>query len=265
MPNSLEQVCCARLAVSALGVLAELRRTPGIRVTPAGDDGFVWVHWEGGNTAVLRRLLPVPGVDLYTRRDGLWYRPSAHLPSFAVPEEVEAASIPLVRAVTPRPVQPLAPSSDPPQPARLGLAREATPREATALRCALTDLACWAEHAVTAQLTALEGAWTEEAEEGEGVLLVLGQRLPPIAGDRFWGDRLLVPLGWRPEPDLCETALRRALEVAEAELVVLEADGFEVIPRSVFEPLTRARVRLARAQASSSTAAPADAEGGPPG
>jgi hypothetical protein len=265
MPSPLEHVCRARVPVSALGALGELRRTAGIRVTPTGDDASAWVDWEAGNAAVLRRVLPVTGVELYTRRDGLWYRLGARLPSFGVPAEADGASMPLARAVTPRPVQPLPPASAPCAPARLGLARQSAPRPATALRCTLAALAQWAEQATTAQLGALEGAWTSEVEGGGGLVLILGRRLPPIAGDRFWGERLLVPLGLRPEPELSERAVLRALGVGEGALVVLEADGYEVMARSVFEPLGRARIRLALERAPLPGAAAAPAEGGPHG
>ena len=61
---------------------------------------------------------------------------------------------------------------------------------------------------------------------------------------RFWGETVLVPTGFRPEPDLPAAALRAALGVAADELLVLDETGAEVIPRAAFEPLTRAGVRL---------------------
>jgi hypothetical protein len=239
MSDAFEHVCYARLPAMSLAALADLRREPGIRVTPAGD--HAWVRWEAGNEAVLRRLLPIPGVELYGRRDGHWYRPGAHLPSFDVPGEPEGRAFPLARAVTPGPIQATRPDvgASPAVPVRLGLEREVAPREATAIRCGLADLARWAEMAPTAQLAGLLSAWAAD------VVMILGRRLPTVAGDRFWGDRLLSPLGFLPEPGLPEAALRRALGVAEEEIVVLELDGFETIPRGAFRPLTRAGIRLA--------------------
>jgi hypothetical protein len=102
------------------------------------------------------------------------------------------------------------------------------------------DLARWAELAGTAELAALEAARADDE------VLIRGRKLPAIAGQRYWGDRLLAPLGFRPEPGLPEAALRRALGVAESEIVVLELDGFETIPCAALQPLGRARVRLAR-------------------
>ena len=241
MTNALEHVCCARLPASGLAVLADLRREPAITVTPADD--HAWVQWEAGSEAVLRRLLPVSGVELYSRRDGLWYRPGAHLPSFEVPVDLEHGSIPLARAVTPRPIRPIEPDGTVLEPIRLGLAREATPRDASALQCALPDLGHWIEMACDTEIAALEAAWSGE------VVLIRGRRLPAVAGARYWGNRLLTPLGFRPDPGLPELGLRRALGVAEGEVVVLAADGFETIPLAAFQPLTRAGVRLAMATA----------------
>jgi hypothetical protein len=236
--TALQDVCCARLPASALAVLADLRREPGIRV--AREHEHVWVLWDTENVGVLHRLLPVVGVELYCQRDGLWYRGGARLPAFCVPADLECRTVSLARAVVPQSIRAVAPEADFPPPIALGLARAPAPREATALRCTLTDLARWVEQAPTAALAALETAWAG------GEVFVRGQRLPPVAGKRYWGERLLVPLGFRPVPDLPESALRRALGIGEDELAVLEADGVETIPGTALRPMTRAGVRLAR-------------------
>jgi hypothetical protein len=238
MTTTLEGVCCARIPASALAVLAGLRAEPGIMVTADGD--HVWVRWESGNEAVLRRLLPVHGVELYARRDGFWYRPGAHLPAFHVPADLEHGAMPLARVVTPSPFQAIEHQGAGPVPIRLGLVRATTARDASALRCALVDLARWAEMAATAELAALEAALAGNE------VLIRGGKLPPVAGQRYWGDRLLAPLGFRPEPGLPEPALRRVLGVTEGDIVVLELDGFETIPCAALQPLARARVRLAQ-------------------
>jgi MoxR-vWA-beta-propeller ternary system domain bpX2 len=238
MSTTLEGVCCARLPALALQVLADLRPEPGITVTPEGD--HVWVRWEAGREAVLRRLLPVHGVELYARRDALWYRPGAHLPAFGVPVDLEQGAMPLARAVAPSFLRAIEHDGAGPVPIGLHLVRATTARAATALRCTLVELGRWAERAGTAELAALEAA-----RAGDEVL-IRGRRLPAIAGQRYWGDRLLTPLGFRPEPGLPEHALRRALGVAKGDIVLLEFDGFETIPHAALEPLARARVRLAR-------------------
>jgi hypothetical protein len=79
-----------------------------------------------------------------------------------------------------------------------------------------------------------------------GRVLVLGERLPPLAaGERYWGRWLLLPLGWRAEPDLGEAALAEAVGLRQGEVGLLGASGLEVVDRRTFRPLTRAGVRLA--------------------
>jgi hypothetical protein len=123
----------------------------------------------------------------------------------------------------------------------LGLVRGDRPRPATALRCAPDVLARWADTATTARIERLSGAW-----DGSRIL-VRGRALPEVpSGERFWGNRLLIPLGFRPGPDLPERALLKALHAGDEELFLLEADGCEVVPLAAFQPLTRAALRLAR-------------------
>jgi hypothetical protein len=61
--------------------------------------------------------------------------------------------------------------------------------------------------------------------------------------ERFWGDRVLVPLGFRAEPDWPEGALREAANVGPDELLVLTENATEAIPADAFGPLTRGAVR----------------------
>jgi hypothetical protein len=236
MAHPLDNVSCARLPADALQALAGLRCLPGLAVRLDGADA--WLHWPPGEERVLRSLLPLPGVELYERRDGLWYRPGRHLPSFEVP--AESGGQPLEHVLFPAPIEPEPPPALSLRPDRVRLARDGTARPATALRCGLAELARWADTATGPRLAALRAARC-----GASVLL-LGRRLPPLpAGRRFWGERLLVPLGFRPEPALPEKTLLEALGVGAGELAVLDADGAEVVPEDVFGPLSRAAVRLA--------------------
>ncbi len=242
MDPTRESPSCASLPLITLAALADLRREAGITVTTAGDR--VWVCWEPGTEAVVRRLMPLPGAELYTRREGHWYRFGHHLPAFGLPVEDQEASIPLYRAITPEPVQAVMPDGTPSSSARLRLVRDQRVRAAAAMRCALAELGRWVESAPTAEIGGLTAAWSG------GEVIVRGARLPAIAGcERFWGERVLAPLGFRPEPSLPEPALRRALRVEEGTLLVLSAQGIEEVPCAAFGPLTRAGVRLARALA----------------
>jgi hypothetical protein len=169
-------------------------------------------------------VLPLVGVELYARRGGLWYRLGHHLPTFGLPAD-EGESVPLDRAVTPTPVRPELASDILPRPVELRLVRDGRVREASALGCGLDELGRWADMAPTARLVALRAATA-----GDRVLL-LGRPLPPIPGaERFWGGRILVPLGVRADPELPETALCGALGAGDDELLVLTHEGAEAVP-----------------------------------
>jgi hypothetical protein len=74
-----------------------------------------------------------------------------------------------------------------------------------------------------------------------------GIRLPALAdGLRYWGDDVLIPLGFRADPQLAERALRAAIGAGPDDVVVLDGEGPELIPRQAFRPLSRAGIRLAR-------------------
>jgi hypothetical protein len=77
-------------------------------------------------------------------------------------------------------------------------------------------------------------------------VLLLGNTLPPLAGAiRFWGRTVFLPLGFRPEPNLPDSALRDALDLQADEIVFVREDRSEVVERSVFQPATRAGIRTA--------------------
>jgi hypothetical protein len=209
--------------------------------------------------------MPLPGVELYTRRGGSWYRLGASLPAPRLPVADGSQGVPLERILLPRPMTPAWPSAgSSPEPAWLRLVRDQRGRNrpATALLCPIEPLADWAEGATSARLAALRAAWTAGAGRGtsSGRVLVLGASgsLPELAdGLRFWGLELLVPLGFRPEPDLPEPALRQAIGAGSSELILLDGEGVERIRRDAIQPLSRAGIRLA-----SKAMAPGVAEGG---
>src|SRR5205085_762389 len=96
------------------------------------------------------------------------------------------------------------------------LVRDERPRAATALRCRVHELAKWADTATTGQLASVRGACC-----GSEVML-LGQRLPArVRGERFWGESLFLPLGFRHEPALPENALRDALGIGEGNIALI--------------------------------------------
>jgi hypothetical protein len=250
-----QEVGCVRIAVEDLRVLADLRGRAEVRVSVVGDQA--WVFWKPGTDPMpeilVNRLLPLPGVEMYVQRGGNWHRPGASLPAFGVPTGEEAEGTPLERIVLPRPMTPLSPSGRSLCPVSLRLVRQTRgrPRPARGLWCALTGLAAWAEDVPTERLAALRAAWTggssNRADDPEVIVLGSARTLPELPdGVRCWGsDRLLVPLGFRPEPELPEAALCRALGAGPDDLVVLHGEEPELIPRGAFRSLSRAAIRLA--------------------
>lgn len=273
MTTPLDQISLASLPRDALAALAAVRCHPGVTVRVVGE--CAWVRWQAPDEQVLRRVLPVPGVELYSCRDGQWYRHGRLLPSFGLPGDDDGQ--PLDRVLFPAPVQSERVQSLALARCSLTLVPEDRPRATTGMLCDLTELGRWAETAPTAWLSAL-GA----ARCGRRVML-LGRNLPMLpGGERFWGNRLLAPLGLRVEPALAERVLLEALGLDEGEMLLLRASGgptsslaprgiwvggstqysvlgtspafspretgvvtAEVIPREAFQPLTRASVRLA--------------------
>jgi hypothetical protein len=268
MTTPLHEVCRASLPREALPLLAGLRARSSVHVTL--DAERAWVNWTEGDEEVLRRVLPVAGVELYVHRDGRWHRFGHHLPAFGAAPRGETQ--PLDRVLFPAPVVPLPPPTARLQAVPLRLAPDNRPRQANAGAYALNELTAWAEAVPSKRLGALLAA-----RQG-GRVLLLGTRLPPLpGGERFWGERVLVPLGFRPEPALPESAIREALGTTEEELVLVRgaqsifqepasggrkppegsawhaprSPGIEVeaIPRAAFETLTRAGLRLALREA----------------
>jgi hypothetical protein len=206
-----------------------------VRVREAG--GRLWVWWTPGDGEILNRVLPLPGVELYVRRDGAWFRTGHRLPSAGVPDE--AGARPLSSLLTPAPVAPLV-AEYTGERVRMTLVRDGRVRPATLLQCGLEDLVRWADGATSRTLESLEAAYCGE------VVLVRGERLPPMpGGERWWGGDVLVPLGFRPEPELAGDVLRQVLGLADGEVALLDGEGAEVVPGGAFGPVSRAGIRLA--------------------
>jgi hypothetical protein len=237
-------VCCANLPSAFLGALAPVRAVPGVVVLMQQER--LWVRWEPGDERVLRAVLPVKGAVLYAPRDGGWHRVGAHLPAFDVPADGDYR--PLCHVLFPGPVEPL------PEPAgaaplwskqQIRLAADTVSRATTALMAPLGELLKWIDTAPSGRFRDFRGAICDRH------ILVLGRRLPLLRhGQRYWGERVLRPLGYRVDPDLPESALCDALRLAEDELLLLHADGTaETVPTAMLRPLTRAGVRRAAQEA----------------
>lgn len=243
----------ASLPVEDLPILAKLRGRGDFRLLIKRQ--VAWLSWEPGSDddahVLLRLILPLAGAALYVERGAHWYRLGEYLPSFDVPRGDLADWVPLERAIFPEPVEGARPLRDPEGPMPLRLVRDALflARLASGLRCSLSILRFWAERATSSQLAALCGAWigpdSGAATEAQVFLTGSSESLPVLPeGVRFWGTDLLVPLGLRVEPNLPAAAIRRATGARHDELAVIDQDGIELIPRTVFGRLSRASIRM---------------------
>ena len=148
---------------------------------------------------------------------------------------------PLHRAVTPTPVRPEPPAGIPPRPVELTLVRDGRVREATGAGVRARRTRQVGGHGP--HRPARRPASGDRPATGSCSWAV---RLPPIPGaERFWGGRILVPLGLRTDPELPEPALCGALGAGDDELLVLTHEGAETVPLRAFRTATRAGVRLA--------------------
>jgi hypothetical protein len=254
MSATWKDVRCASIRAQDLPALADLRRHAEIRLKIS--QGRAWIYWEHESEEMrrilLRRILPLPGVQLFRQQGGNWYRLGDHLPTFDTPDDEFEESVPLHRLLLPATIVGCRPDVIREDRVLIRAARDERGRSqpAVALRCPLAALWEWVERATSAQLAGLQAAWTggTQGRDADATVLVLGtaRALPLLsAGQRFWGNDLLIPLGSRAEPDLPEPALRLACGAGPDDLIVLDQEGFELIPRGVFQRIERAGVCLA--------------------
>jgi hypothetical protein len=119
------------------------------------------------------------------------------------------------------------------------LVRGGSPQPVTALACRVADLESWADTATTREIAGVSAALC-------GDRALLRGKVPTIPGaTRFWGDTVLIPAGFRCDPDVSAATLRAAAGATDGELLVLTESATEILPLSAFAPLTRAGVRLA--------------------
>lgn len=231
-----KDVTAARLPAAGAAALGPVRHRPEVRVLPVGDQ--LWVRWPAGRADVVRCLLPVAGVVFFVARAGAWFPFGSRLPTGDTPPD--GNGLPVAAVLAPARFAPLGPDEVALAPVTLRVVRGGESRPVAALACALADLVGWADTATTADLAAASAA------RADARVLLRGAKLPHVPNaTRFWGNDVLVPVGFRPAPDLRPAVLRAAVGAADDELVLLDAAGAELIPRSAFAPVTRAGLRLA--------------------
>jgi hypothetical protein len=234
MPSTLDRAVAALLPRAGLAALAGVRCRDDVQVIVNGERA--WVTWPAATEAVWQALLAVPGIEFFESRDGRWHGLGRRLPRVDVPLSGEAKR--LEALLFPAPVQAEPPPMKVGRPIELRILPSERVQPASALRASVTQIIPWAEAAPALELRACRAAISGE------IVVLLGARLPAVpSAERFWGESVLVPLGFRPEPDLPESALRAAAHIRPEELLVLTEAGAEAIPKSAFEPLARAALR----------------------
>jgi hypothetical protein len=186
----------------------------------------------------IARLHAIPGVQFFAERQDRWYPQRSRLPAYDLP--ATAPSTPLDQVLLPADLNTRLPTSGPVEALPVRLVREVRYQPTRALLCTLAVLERWADQALSAQIERLEGAHMESE------VLLLGESLPHLLGNRrFWGDRLLLPVGSRVEPAVGDDALLEAWGATAGELVLFDGARAEIVPTSALMPLSRASIRLA--------------------
>ena len=236
-------------------------RRPPREAGDLGDDsptGRAWIVWDhllepdATRPVLVERLLAIAGVEVFARREGRWHRPGESLPAFDLPGGDRPVRRPARSLDRPRSTRdhPAAVAIAPrPMGLRL-VAGRSRPRSARV------------GYAVPARCPAALGRPVAVGLDRVGARGLAGARGRPagsapdravasIAGRRGWrpvlGAVVLVPLGYRVEPDLGERALREVAGAGEGDLVVVDDGGLELIPVDAFRTLRRATIRLAAA------------------
>jgi len=244
MLSILDEISCASIPVSALPLLVGLRCRP--EITAALIEDRAWIRWPPHQDVVLRQVLSINGVELYERRQGQWYRAGCLLPSFDFPAEVEGQ--PLDRVLLPSRFEAIAPATMPMARIVPALVRDEALRPASALECDVNKLASWADTVSQFRLAGLRAARCGNR------VVVVGRPSSSLRCDiwsgaeRLWGARVLIPLGWRPEPQVAENAILEAHGISETEYLLWKPTGSEAIPMSAFQSLSRGGIKSATSQ-----------------
>ncbi len=237
--DDLKSVRLARFAYDDLAALADFRVDSGIRVVVSGDR--VLARLPQGASEAVERLLAVRGVELFVENHAGRYRLGDRIPAFDI-DWNEDHSIPLDQVLIPGFVRAELPASTEPEPAAFRLVPCAESMSTSALTCSLDNLAAWADGSPTVAIERLRGALSRRTAF---VVATVGKPPAIVDAERYWGERLFIPLGSRPEPNFHEDILVSLLNLGDDRAIAC-AVGFERIPSSAIRPLTRASIRLAR-------------------
>lgn len=246
----------------APSVAASLRLRPNLRAAldphrgVGGDPlaGDLWLRGDAMDEAldrVIRQLAPAARFSISTAGQGEELIPHGHLlPVARLPDRLQWQPLDELFAIE-RPAAAL--PGHPPSPVKIAIIRCDTERPAAMLRTSLVTWATYAERAPGIRLRALRFA----ASAGE--VLITGQPLPPLPGERLWtSDGIVVPCGWTWSPPVDAATLRRALSLREHDVALFGDDGsWQYVPAEAFVAARRSAVRrTAAAQSAEREATP---------
>lgn len=236
MMSSMDSITCASLPIVQLERLASIRSQKQVKGRIHQDK--VWLLWNGNNQNIAELLFPIPGAELYERKEDHWHLFQRQLPSFNVPDLSEAR--PLAELLFPESIPLLPLPSVKLQPLAIKLVADSNPRESAAMLCQLSELHDWLETVPGIRIAELKAL-----RKGNSVL-IFGTSLPEISeGQRFWGKRIFVPLGNSYEPFFDEFTMIKIIDLASTQVLFIQHHGIECIDISKAQPLSRASVRLA--------------------
>jgi hypothetical protein len=234
--RAIDDVSGACMAVEQLSMLAEVRCVRGVEIVQENQQ--VWVSWPADREEVLQRVLAVPGVRLFVKREANWYELGRRLPAREV--GFDGLRKPLFHALTPVAPQMESPNTQSIDRVCLHLVPDDRARQTTALRCSIDVLQRWIERTPGVQFERLKAVLADEE------VLVVGDGLPMLPGNaRYWGERVLTPLGFRIEPELPPGVLQEVLGLSDHDLAIFSDSGVERFSRELLTDLSRGRVRLA--------------------
>lgn len=216
--------------------LASIRLLVGVEVTC--QEPLLWLRGGELDGPVSLALRKISGLDRYDlTEDGQCIQPGHLIPARPLPQ---GSWVALSKFLAPEvPVASLA--GDASSPVSLQVVPSNLPRQPGALLASLAD---WLEYACIApevRLRALTFAVSSRREA-----LILGCPLPPVRGTAMVVESgLIVPCGYRWQPELDAEAVWKAFPVETGDMVLLRPDvPFEVIAKDQFVAATRSAVRL---------------------
>lgn len=228
-----------QLAESDRDALGAIRLVEGLLVTPAPEQGMLWLggDFKASRLPVLLRSLPA--LRTFRVESGLLFPLQGKTPTGRLPALKWTPIRDYVEVVVPVPAP--AASTGRQLPFRLVPATE--PEAGTAL---LTDLETWKGFAEGAAAVRLEQLRFAVCEDGR--VLVMGRPLPRLPGQEYRTEQaLLIPAGWKPEYGFMTSLLSQRLVPDAGSWILVAPDGqWERIMNQDLVKATRSAIRMTR-------------------